>query len=54
MDHSEYLPKLAKAPIGSNSKADGKSTTYSIPLFWNLIEKISSKDDHRLDQNPKK
>jgi hypothetical protein len=48
------MPRLVKASIDLNSKVAGKSTTYSIPLFWNLIEKAQSKDDHRFDQNPKK
>jgi hypothetical protein len=49
-----YLQELAKTPTDSNFKVVGKSTTYSTPLFWNPIETMRSKEDHRFDQNQKK
>jgi hypothetical protein len=54
MNCFEYLPELAKVPTNSNSKVGGESTMYFIPLFWNLIERMRSKDDHNFDQNLKK
>jgi hypothetical protein len=45
---------LAKALINSNSELVGESITYSIPRFWNLIEKTQSKEDHKFDQNSKR
>jgi hypothetical protein len=49
-----FLPRLAKAPIDSNSKVDGESIMYSIRLFWNPIEKTRSKEVLKFDQNLKK
>jgi hypothetical protein len=48
------LAKLAKVPIDSNSKLDGESTMYFIPRFWNPIERMQSRDDRKVNQNPKR